>query len=250
MLTRFLDEATKLDKLLVIGVTSNPQCLDPSLKGPQRLRIEVSLGIPTLMQRKAILQQKLPKGVSFAKDLSLTVMAEQTPGYLGSDLDLLVSHLNVNVITRDDLAFAQAAVPPSAFKSGLGTMEVEPVSWEDIGGLEDVKLQLKRALQWPLKHAEAFSRLDIRKSKGCLLYGPPGKTKSIGFKFMLYKLLSYQDVAKPNWSELLLQKQEWFSYQPQQLPSFPPMSETLKKPYQSCLEGLVRHHRAFCSLMK
>lgn len=48
-------------------------------------------------------------------------------------------------------------------------------SWEDIGGLEDVKLRLKQAVEWPLKHQDAFARLGLKAPRGVLLHGPPGK---------------------------------------------------------------------------
>lgn len=51
--------------------------------------------------------------------------------------------------------------------------------WSDVGGMEDVKLKLKQAVEWPLKHAEAFSRLAVTPPKGVLLYGPPGCSKTM-----------------------------------------------------------------------
>lgn len=53
------------------------------------------------------------------------------------------------------------------------------VSWSDIGGLENVKLKLKQAVEWPLQHPECFSRLGIEPPKGVLLYGPPGCSKTM-----------------------------------------------------------------------
>lgn len=53
------------------------------------------------------------------------------------------------------------------------------VQWSDIGGMEEVKLKLKQAVEWPLKHPDAFSRLGIAPPKGVLLYGPPGCSKTM-----------------------------------------------------------------------
>jgi SpoVK/Ycf46/Vps4 family AAA+-type ATPase len=70
---------------------------------------------------------------------------------------------------------------PSARDGGIGVVSPNPVSWDSIGGLDEVKLQLQKAIEWPLKHPETFARLGLRRSKGCLLYGPPGcgKTKLV-----------------------------------------------------------------------
>jgi hypothetical protein len=49
-------------------------------------------------------------------------------------------------------------------------VDINPVKWEDIGGLDDVKRQLQKTVEWPLKHADAFFRLGISPPHGILLY--------------------------------------------------------------------------------
>lgn len=51
--------------------------------------------------------------------------------------------------------------------------------WSDIGGQDSCKQALKEAVEWPLKHPEAFKRMGIRPPKGVLLYGPPGCSKTL-----------------------------------------------------------------------
>ena len=51
--------------------------------------------------------------------------------------------------------------------------------WEDIGGQADLKHKLRQAIEWPLKHPEAFRRLGIRPPRGLLMYGPPGCSKTM-----------------------------------------------------------------------
>jgi transitional endoplasmic reticulum ATPase len=58
-------------------------------------------------------------------------------------------------------------------------IEVPTVHWDDIGGLDDAKQELKEAVEWPLKTPEIFVRLGIRPPKGILLYGPPGCGKTL-----------------------------------------------------------------------
>ncbi|MEM4676122.1 MAG: AAA family ATPase, partial [Nitrososphaerota archaeon] len=57
--------------------------------------------------------------------------------------------------------------------------EVPNVRWDDIGGLEGIKQELKEAVEWPLKHPDVFKRLGIRPPRGILLYGPPGTGKTL-----------------------------------------------------------------------
>jgi transitional endoplasmic reticulum ATPase len=56
---------------------------------------------------------------------------------------------------------------------------VPTVHWDDIGGLEGVKQELKEAVEWPIKSPEIFRRLGIKPPKGILLYGPPGCGKTL-----------------------------------------------------------------------
>lgn len=58
-------------------------------------------------------------------------------------------------------------------------MEVPSVPWSSIGGMDDVKEQLKDAIELPLNHSETFHRLGIRPPRGVLLYGPPGCSKTL-----------------------------------------------------------------------
>lgn len=53
------------------------------------------------------------------------------------------------------------------------------VSWDDIGGQAGVKQRLKEAVEWPLRHPDAFARMGIRPPRGVLLYGPPGCSKTL-----------------------------------------------------------------------
>jgi len=53
------------------------------------------------------------------------------------------------------------------------------VFWSDIGGNEQIKSEIQQVIEWPLKHPEAFKRMGITPSKGVLLYGPPGCSKTM-----------------------------------------------------------------------
>ncbi|MCD6372096.1 MAG: CDC48 family AAA ATPase [Thermococcus sp.] len=136
-------------------------------------------------------------------DALLDELAEVTHGFVGADLaalareaamaalrrliqegkiDFEAEHIPKEVleelkVTRKDFYEALKMVEPSALREVL--LEVPNVRWDDIGGLEDVKEELKEAVEWPLKYPEAFIGLGITPPKGILLYGPPGTGKTL-----------------------------------------------------------------------
>jgi len=58
-------------------------------------------------------------------------------------------------------------------------VEIPKISWSDVGGLADVKMKLREAVEMPLKDPDAFRRMGIRPPRGILLYGPPGSGKTL-----------------------------------------------------------------------
>jgi len=81
------------------------------------------------------------------------------------------------IVSHEDFIDALRTVRPSAMREVL--VETPNITWESVGGLDKVKQELKEAVEWPLKHPEAFERLGIKPSKGILLYGPPGTGKTL-----------------------------------------------------------------------
>src|SRR3989344_2525389 len=81
------------------------------------------------------------------------------------------------IVEKKDFAEALKVVRPSAMREVL--VEVPNIRWKDIGGLENIKQQLKEAVEWPIKNPESFRRLGVRPPKGILLYGAPGTGKTL-----------------------------------------------------------------------
>ncbi|XP_066132637.1 ATPase family gene 2 protein homolog B isoform X2 [Saccopteryx bilineata] len=130
-------------EVVVVGSTNRPDALDPALRRPGRFDREIVIGTPTLKQRKAILQK------------------QDNP-----------------MIDDTDFLEAFKKIQPSSFRSVIGLMDIKPVGWEQIGGLEDVKLKLKQSIEWPLKFPREFVRMGLTQPKGVLLCGPPGCAKT------------------------------------------------------------------------
>ncbi|MCX6707420.1 MAG: AAA family ATPase, partial [Candidatus Woesearchaeota archaeon] len=115
---------------------------------------------------------------ALAKEAAMVVLRRILPelelrkeGAIPTDL---LDQLNVK---QNDFKEALKFVRPSGMREVL--VEIPDVKWEDVGGLEDVKQQLKEAVEWPLKKPEVFTRMGITPPKGILLYGAPGTGKTM-----------------------------------------------------------------------
>ena len=134
-------------------------------------------------------------------DNMLDELASITHGFVGADLEALVKEAAMNTLRRvlenvslkdekipeevlknlkvkmEDFRYALKYVEPSAMREVL--VEVPNVTWDDIGGLEKAKQELKEVVEWPLKYPKVFKRMGITPPKGVLLYGLPGTGKTL-----------------------------------------------------------------------
>jgi transitional endoplasmic reticulum ATPase len=174
--------------------------LDPAIRRPGRFDREIEIGIPDEIGRKEILDIHT-RGMPLEEKVNLEHIAKVTHGFVGADLEILAKEaamrslrrilpeldleeekiplevLQKIVITDNDFKGALKEVRPSALREVL--VEVPHVTWEDVGGLESLKEELHEAVEWPLKHKEAFEHTDVKPPKGILLYGPPGTGKTL-----------------------------------------------------------------------
>jgi transitional endoplasmic reticulum ATPase len=186
-------------KLIVIGATNIPDVLDPALRRPGRFDREIRIDAPDRTGRKEILQIHT-RGMPMCKDCDLEELADITYGFVGADLAALARESAMNAlrrylpeidlekpipvgllekmeVTMDDFKNAHRGIEPSAMREFL--IEVPKVSWEDVGGLEGAKQQLKEAVEWPLTKPEVFKKMGITPPRGILIYGPPGTGKTL-----------------------------------------------------------------------
>merc|ERR1712136_369432 len=85
--------------------------------------------------------------------------------------------LNSLAVTMEDFRFAMGKSTPSAIRETV--VETPNVSWDDVGGLENVKKELQELVQYPVEHPEKFLKFGMTPSKGVLFYGPPGCGKTL-----------------------------------------------------------------------
>lgn len=199
-LLSLMDGMSTRGKVVVIGATNRINAIDPALRRPGRFDREIEIGVPDKEGRLEILQIHT-RGMPLDKDVDLEKIASMSHGFVGADLQSLAKEAAIRalrkvlpeidltaesipsdtlrkiVVTMDDFLNVLQEMEPSALREVF--VEVPNVTWNDIGGLSDVKQELQEAVEWPLKYQSLFTHSDAVPPKGILLYGPPGTGKTL-----------------------------------------------------------------------
>jgi transitional endoplasmic reticulum ATPase len=199
-LLTIMDGLESRGKIVVIGATNRVNALDPALRRPGRFDREIEIGLPDRNGRHQILQIHT-RGMPVSEDVELQGFADRTHGFVGADLEALAKEAamgalrrvlpEINMeessvpaeildkinVTMKDFEDALREVPPSTMREVL--VESPNVHWDDVGGLEETKKELREAIEWPLKYRAVFDYAKVEPPKGIMLYGPPGTGKTL-----------------------------------------------------------------------
>src|SRR5712692_252114 len=186
--------------IIVVGATNRVNAIDPALRRPGRFDREIESGVPDKRGRHEIMLIHT-RNMPLAKDVDLRRLADITHGYVGADasalsreaamkalrrilpeLDLEQERIPAEMlekleVTQADFMDAFKEITPSALREVY--IEVPTIHWEDVGGLEEPKQQLREAVEWPITHSEVFKRMGVSPARGVLMYGPPGCGKTL-----------------------------------------------------------------------
>ena len=199
-LLTLMDGMKSRGKVVVIAATNRPDSIDPALRRPGRFDREVEIGIPDDEGRFDILSIHT-RGMPINEKVNLKQISKTTHGFVGADLEVLSKEaamrslrrilpeidldedkisseiLQKIEITNNDFREALKEVKPSALREVQ--VQVPDVSWDDVGGLDELKDELREAVEWPIKHKEAYDYVNVETPKGVLLHGPPGTGKTL-----------------------------------------------------------------------
>lgn len=198
-LLTLMDGLKSRGQVVVIGATNRPDALDQAIRRPGRFDREIEIGVPDKDGRREVLQIHT-RGMPLDDKVDLDEIADITHGFVGADLEALCKEaamrvlrrilpdikgdeeipketLKKMIVTKSDFKEAMKEVQPSALREIL--VQVPNVSWDDIGGLEDAKQELREAVEWPLKYPDNFRKFGVKPPRGVLVYGPPGTGKTL-----------------------------------------------------------------------
>ncbi|MFX0022058.1 MAG: CDC48 family AAA ATPase [Candidatus Hermodarchaeota archaeon] len=186
-------------EIICVGATNRVNSIDEALRRPGRFDREIEFGVPNVKGRKEIFQIHT-RGMPLEEDINLDNYAEITHGFVGADimavcreaamyaLRRILPKINLDEpipseiiqeikIQNNDFIQALNMIEPSAMREVM--VEIPDINWDDVGGLTDIKNELKEAVEWPLKYPKLFEKAGIRPLNGILLFGPPGCGKTL-----------------------------------------------------------------------
>lgn len=199
-LLTLMDGLKSRGKVVVVAATNRPDSIDPALRRPGRFDREMEIGIPDEKARRDILRIHT-RGMPIDKSVDLDKISGVTHGFVGADLEALAKEAAMGSlrrvipemdleqdrispeilkkinITQKDFLRAQREVGPSALREVV--VQVPDVRWDDVGGLDSLKEELREATEWPMRYQEAYRHVDAEAPHGILLHGPPGTGKTL-----------------------------------------------------------------------
>jgi len=194
-------------EIIVIGATNRVNDIDPALRRPGRFDREIEIGVPDTDGRYEILLIHT-RGMPLYQDVNLQFIAEKTHGFVGADIEALAKEAAMlsirELLPRIDLdkripdeilnelqikmlhfTRSLSSIEPSALREVLIIQPTE--TWDDVGGLEEAKQQLREVIEWPLKFPELYSHLNANPPNGILMFGPPGTGKTLLAKALAHE---------------------------------------------------------------
>ncbi|KAF0267106.1 hypothetical protein FOG51_03582 [Hanseniaspora uvarum] len=187
-----LDGFEQTQGIIVIGATNFPESLDKALTRPGRFDKMVTVGLPDIRGRAAILRQHMKK-ITASKDVNIENIAKGTTGFSGAQLSSLINQAavfacqqNATAVNMSHMEWAKdkillgaekkSMVLPEATRKAtayheaghaimaLYTKHTEPLYKATIlprGNALGVTFQLPEADKYDITKAECLARLDV-----------------------------------------------------------------------------------------
>jgi len=170
----------------VVCTTSRPESVDPDLRSPNLLAVQLAVPLPDQAMRREQLGV-LTRGMPLAEDVRMDDVAARTPGFVAADLGALAREAGVRAalrqkdaesptVTMADFDGALDVIRPTSMAES--TLEVAAVTLDEVGDMAEVKQTLTESVLWPLTYPDTFARLGVSPPRGVLLFGPPGCGKT------------------------------------------------------------------------
>lgn len=197
-----MDGFERLQNVLIIGATNYPNKIDPAVIRPGRFDKIIYIPHPDEEARKDIFNLYL-KDKPVKEKIDLDLLVKSSERYTPADICAVVAEAyrtsNYTAISNEDLL--------NLLNQNKATMTYEMLevykefsvkfgrrkfidkedeednckrlTWDSMAGMEEVKKEVKRYIELPLKNPDIYDLFKIKQSKGILLFGPPGCGKTL-----------------------------------------------------------------------
>ncbi|MFL2946590.1 MAG: CDC48 family AAA ATPase [Candidatus Poseidoniales archaeon] len=199
-LLTLMDGMQGRDNVVVIGATNRPDAIDQALRRPGRFDRELEIGVPDKNGRREIVNIHT-RGMPIADDFDMEWILDNSYGFVGADISSLSREAAMKALRRylPEIDLEQDEIPPEVLEKmevqmndfKIAIRDIEPsalreiyveipeVSWEDVGGLDEVKERLKESVEWPLTMPDRFEHFGVKPPRGIVLFGAPGTGKTL-----------------------------------------------------------------------
>ena len=172
-------------RVVVIATCRSVLDLHTSIVGRRRLSKFVELPIPDQKSREEILMVTLKGMVDLEESRLLAEkISYATHGFTAKDLTQVIDIAENEALDHGDPSLfanecenALKEVRPTALREIF--FESPQIRWDDIGGSEDIQKRFNMIIGWPLTYPELMKACSLEPTKGILLYGPPGCSKTL-----------------------------------------------------------------------
>ncbi|MEE2747173.1 MAG: CDC48 family AAA ATPase [Candidatus Thermoplasmatota archaeon] len=199
-LLTLMDGMQGRDNVVVIGATNRPDAIDQALRRPGRFDRELEIGVPDKNGRREIVNIHT-RGMPIADDFDMEWVLDNSYGFVGADISSLSREAAMKALRRylPEIDLDQDEIPPEVLEKmevqmndfKIAIRDIEPsalreiyveipeVSWDDVGGLDEVKERLKESVEWPLTMPDRFEHFGVKPPRGIVLFGAPGTGKTL-----------------------------------------------------------------------
>lgn len=192
-LLSLMDGFAKTQGVIVLAATNRPDHLDPALRRPGRFDREVQFRVPDRSGRLDILKI-MTRSMPLDASVDLNAIADLAVGMVGADLKALcqkAAYLALRrllptldaplpgtmTVSQPDFVQALKQIKPAVLRSV--EIETPQVTWDEIGGLAEVKQTLQESVEGALLYPELYQQTKAQAPRGILLWGPPGTGKTL-----------------------------------------------------------------------
>ena len=196
-----MDGLKSRGQVVVIGATNVLELVDPALRRPGRFDRELSINPPDRDGRVEILKIHT-RNMQLDDSVDLEHLGDVSHGFVGADLAALCREAGMGAIRRfleEEAESSDTSPNPERLRGlrvnaadfGQAFREVEPTAvrelfadkptatWDDVGGLHDVRQQLEALIDLPDAFASYLPKVPLRLPHGVLLTGRSGTGKTL-----------------------------------------------------------------------